>query len=534
MKALVNETLNQMLRNVSERYPDRTALIFKDCSMTYQALEEQTNRITRSLKSRGVRKGTHVAILSENTANAVLAFLSVIKAGGVACMLNTSLKNPELLELLRISDIEYLMIGQQYKENLFYPVSRELSAQYPLQQIFDISTEHSSPYMSLEELAQAGTALPGQPEEFSCKDDTLTPQDPALILYTSGTTGQHPKAVLSTHYHLVNGGIQKADTLALTKEDVVCCALQLFHIFCIDVDVMAAFSTGACLAMPDDLHSASILHCLTKHQCSVLSCVPFTFCTMMKKGQNYPHPFPSLRTGIIGGAYCSPEMFTQIEGFFGFTLLPGLGQTEATAGIAVAELEDSLELRSTTVGHFVNHCEGKIIDLKDGSPLPQKATGEICVRGSLLMSEYYKRPDLTSQVIDADGWLHTGDLGWMDSENYIHYVGRKKELINRGGEKIIPAEVESCILQLKQVDTCKVIGIPDSLYGEEVCACIIRKPDTQLAETEVLKHLGESLAPFKMPRHIVFLDSFPRNASGKISLTELTSIAENQIKTGSL
>ena len=147
------------------------------------------------------------------------------------------------------------------------------------------------------------------------------------------------------------------------------------------------------------------------------------------------------------------------------------------------------------------------------------------------MSEYYKRPDLTNQVIDTDGWLHTGDLGWLDSQGYIHYVGRKKELINRGGEKIIP--VESCILELKQVDTCKVIGIPDPLYGEEVCACIICRPNAHLTKRDVLDYLQQHLAAFKMPRNIIFMNTFPRNASGKISLVELTQNAEAVISTTS-
>lgn len=531
MKALVNETLNQMLRNISEMYPDRPALVFHGRTMTYQQLQQETDHIASGLLSQGIQKGSHIAILSENTANAVLAFLAVIKTGSVACMLNTSLKSQEILELLQISDIEYLMIGQQYKENIFYPISRELMEHYPLQQIFDISTEPSTPYMTLSDLAQKGLAFSQQSGHID--ENRIISHDPALILYTSGTTGQHPKAVLSSHYHLVNGGLQKADSLALTKKDVVCCALQLFHIFCIDVNIMAAFTTGACLAMPDDLHSSSILQCLDKERCSILSCVPFTFCTMMKKGSDYAHLFPMLRTGIIGGAYCAPDTFRQIEEFFGFTLLPGLGQTESTAGIAIADLNDSLHLRSNTVGHFVNHCTGKIIDLQSGAELPASATGEICIKGPLLMSEYYKRPDLTNQVIDTDGWLHTGDLGWLDSQGYIHYVGRKKELINRGGEKIIPAEVESCILELKQVDTCKVIGIPDPLYGEEVCACIICRPNAHLTKRDVLDYLQQHLAAFKMPRNIIFMNTFPRNASGKISLVELTQNAEAVISTTS-
>lgn len=526
MKPLIEETLNQMIEQATRRFPKRCALSFQNQSWTYGQLLKLTDHIAAGLLASGVCRGDHIGILSENTPNAVFAFLSVIKAGCVACMLNTSLKADELAQLAALSDIRHLMIGSHYKEHNFYDISREISGRYPLAHIFDIGQQPSSPYVSLAQLAEtgAGHRKAGQPRQSA-----PSPGDDCLILYTSGTTGNHAKAVVSTHFHLVNGGIQKAACMHISQQDVICCALQLFHIFCIDVNILAAIAAGAELAMPDDLHSGSILKTLVQKKCTVLSSVPFTFRNMLKNPAFSAASPSCLRTGIIGGAYCSPEAFCSIERAFGFTLLPGLGQTEATAGISVGYFSDSLDTRSKTVGHFVDHSEGKIINLKTGMPAPDGEPGEICVRSRLLMKGYYNRPDLTAQAIDPDGWLHTGDLGFLDTDGNLHYIGRKKELINRGGEKIIPSEVESALLQLPQVDCCKVIGIPDPLFGEAVCACIVQKPGSRLSTDDIRNALKDKLAAFQLPEKILFFDALPMNAAGKIQQNQLIELVQERL-----
>lgn len=523
MKPLEYLTLNQLMEQTAHIYPQHPAMTFRDKSWTYLEMETLTNQLAAGLLASGVHKGDHIGILSENSPNAILSFLAVIKAGCIACMLNTSLKTGELLELLELSDIQYLLMGHHYKDKQFYPQCQELCKFYPLKQIFDIGQKSSSPYPSFQTLLDRGKEYT---EPYDSVRTQLTSQDDCLILYTSGTTGNQAKAVLSTHFHLVNGGIQKAHSLSLTEQDILCCALQLFHIFCIDVNIMAAIAVGACLAIPDDMYSANILNTLESEKCTILSCVPFTYRTILSKEDFAQRDLSHLRTGIIGGAYCSPDNFKKIEQGFGFTLLPGLGQTEAIAGISVGYPDDSLEIRSSTVGHLVDHSEGKIIDLETGAALPPKTSGEICVRSPLLMKGYYKRPDLTETIIDSEGWLHTGDIGYLTEDGLLHYIGRKKELINRGGEKIIPAEIEAIIAQIPEISRYKVIGLPDPMYGEEVCACIVPKTPGSITADEILAFLKSHLAPFKVPRKIVFLEQFPMNASGKIQIVQLTKMAQ--------
>jgi len=428
--------------------------------------------------------------------------------------------------LAALSDIRHLMIGHHYKEAFFYDISQDIARHYPLIHIFDIGQSPSSPCISFSQLAKLGKK---NMDIYQTQKALLTPGDDSLILYTSGTTGNHAKAVVSTHFHLVNGGIQKACSMNIREQDIICCALQLFHIFCIDVNILAAIAAGAELAMPEDMHSGSILKTLVRKKCTVLSSVPFTFRTMLKNPAFSAGPPVRLRTGIIGGAYCSPENFCEIEQSFGFTLLPGLGQTEATAGISVGSLDDPLETRSRTVGHFVDHSEGRIISLENGTPVPAGETGEICIRSPMLMKGYYNRSDLTAEIIDTDRWLHTGDLGFLDPDGNLHYVGRKKELINRGGEKIMPSEVESAILGIPQVECCKVVGIPDPLFGEEACACIVQKSGSSLSADEIRSSLQGCLASFKMPKIILFFDAFPLNAAGKIQLNQLMEMVRERV-----
>lgn len=527
MKPLVQDTMSMILHKMADQYGSRTALSYGNIKWTYKELDVITEEIAAGLNLQGIQKGDHVGILSENTPNAIFSFLAIEKMGAVACLFNTALNADELHRLFHLADLKYLMIGGAYKQNDFAFTVQKATKNYLLQKIFDISFEPREGYISFDDLRNMGA---GREDSYQTGQLPVSCQDNGMILFSSGTTGQMPKAIVSSYFNLINGGIQKAAAQNITEQDVVCCALQMPHIFCIDVNIMAAFTSGAQLAMPVDLHTKSILETIEKEHCTVLSCIPCMFWAMMERNDFYTYNLSSLRTGIVGGAYCSTEQFINIEKNFGLTLLPGLGQTEATAGVAIADISDSLEVRSTTLGHFVSYSEGKIVDMKTGLEAEQGQVGEIYMKSPLLMTGYYKRPDLTREVIDEDGWLHTGDLAWQDEHGYLHYAGRVKELINRGGEKINPTEVENVINQLQEVISCKVIGVPDYVYGEAVCACIIWKKGHVMQQKEIYHYLEQKMAPFKIPKYFVYLQSFPTNANGKIKNSKLREMALKYIQ----
>lgn len=267
-----------------------------------------------------------------------------------------------------------------------------------------------------------------------------------------------------------------------------------------------------------------ILKAVSEGKCTVLSSVPALFHAILCRPDFQKWDLSSLRTGFIGGSFYPSELFRQINEGFGFTLLSSLGQTEATAGLSTAYLDDSLEVRAATVGHFMDHVEGKIVHIDTGEKLPPGETGEICVRGYLVMAGYFGQPEETAKAIDADGWLHTGDLGWLDADGNIHLTGRLKELIIRGGENISPAEVEIAASKSAEIQECKAVGIPDRHYGEEVCLCVVLREGTKLDEAELRARLIHQLAAFKVPKHILFVEKLPKSPAGKVQSGKLVKL----------
>ena len=524
MIPLENLTVSQLLRRTAARFPMRPALEYRDRVWTYQALDAQVDQAARRLLTWGVRRGTRVGLWCETEPNAIFLLYALFRIGAAATLLNTSLQRSELVELLRCTDVDYLIVSDGYKGQRFPTICQGLTKELPcLQSILSIGQdrEHGD-LVALECLAEASA------QALSLAEADVMPQDIGTILYTSGTTSR-PKAVMSTQYSRVNSGIQQAHDLGATETDRFCVAIPMFHCFCLSVNLMAACAVGACLYLPENRKTTTLLKAISVGRCTILSSVPTLFHAMLCRPDFQQWDLSSLRTGFIGGSFYPPELFRQINNSFGFTLLSSLGQTEATAGLTAASLDDSLETRAETVGHFMDHVEGKIVHIETGRPQPVGVPGEICVRGYLVMAGYYRQPDATAQTIDADGWLHTGDMGYLDEYGNIHLTGRLKELIIRGGENISPAEIEMALGGCPNVQECKAVGVPDRHYGEEVCLCIVPQDHAVLQEAEIRFQLAQHLAEFKIPKYILFLDELPKTTTGKIRPSELSKLAQEQL-----
>ena len=516
---LENLTVSQLLRRTAHRFPYRPAMEYAGRVWTYWELDEAVDRAARRLLAWGVRRGDRVGLWCETEPNTILLFYALPRIGATAVFLNTSLQRSELVELLCHTEISLLIVTDGYKglnfPNLCQGLTEEVSTLkailYAGRSGVDggLETLNSQEEASAEELIQAETQV--------------TPQDVGYILYTSGTTSV-PKAVMSTQYSRVNSGIQQAHDLGASEEDRFCVAMPIFHCFCLSVNVMAACAAGACLYLPQGRRTGMILKAVSEGRCTVLSSVPTLFHAILCRPDFKEWDLSSLRTGFIGGSFYPPELFRQINDGFGFTLLSSLGQTEATAGLSTAYLDDPLEVRATTVGHFMDHVEGKIVHIDTGGELPSGEIGEICVRGYLVMAGYFGQPKETAKAIDADGWLHTGDLGWLDADGNIHLTGRLKELIIRGGENISPAEVEIAASKSAEIQECKAVGIPDRHYGEEVCLCVVLREGTKLDEAELRARLIHQLAAFKVPKHILFVEKLPKSPAGKVQSGKLVKL----------
>ena len=526
MEVLRHQNIAQCIKDAALRFSGRVALRYREDAWSFQDLERITNRLAAGLLTLGLGPGRHVAFWADATPNAVFTFFALQKIGAVVVMLNTCLEESELQKQLSLADVDFLVAGDSWKAKHFVDDYPNIVAQFSTEQGLYIGTEVQDIWPSYTQTLTAGGAK--EDERLENLSRAVQAEDLALMLFTSGTTGEY-KAVCSSGFHLVNGGRLKADCMEMTPDDVVCCAIPLFHIFCIDVNLMAALVAGACLAIPEDRHTKTVLRCIQEMRCTVLSAVPSTFLALISRPDFASFDVSTLRTGIIGGAGCTPQQFCEIDRALDFTLLPGLGQSEVAAGVAAGRLTDPLPLRATTVGHFVQFIEGKIVPINPEASFDEYPIGEICVRGPMLMKGYYRRPDLTMQAIDREGWLHTGDLGWLDQGENLHLAGRIKDVIIRGGENIMPSELEQLLKDDSYVANCKAIGIPDAHYGEEVCLCVIPVEGATLDREQIMAHFRGKVADFKLPKYIVPFHTFPYTDTGKIDRRKLISMVQESL-----
>ena len=366
MLPLEDLTVGGLLRRTARRFPDRPALEYRGRVWSYAALDGEVDRTARRLLGWGVGKGDHLALWCEAEPNAIVLLYAASRIGAVTALLNTSLGRTELKTLLERSDIRYLVIGDGYKELDYPALCRGLTEELPgLKAVLYAGQRGCGGYAALEDLEEGMASE----EVLAGAEVRVRPEDTAFLLYTSGTTSV-PKAVLGSHYSRVNSGIQQAHDLGATQADRFCVAMPIFHCFCLSVNVMAACAVGACLYLPESRRTAALLEAVSQGRCTVMSSVPALYHAMLCRPDFDTWDISTLRTGFIGGSQYPPRLFREINDRFGFTLLSSLGQTEATAGITTAALGDSLEVRATTVGHFMDHLAGKIVCPRTGAQQP--------------------------------------------------------------------------------------------------------------------------------------------------------------------
>jgi len=529
---LIDITMGELLERTASRYNSRPAIEFDGRVWTWGEVDKVSDAIAGGLLAHGVYRGCHIGVFAPDRPSFILFMLAVARIGAVSVLINPMLSQAELEALLVRTDVEYLAVGNRHKNIDLRETVKGLQKLPLLKEIIFIGDTHDDSEDMIK-LIGDGLAFEKTPEGRDAlrrAEAEVKSSDIANILFTSGTTGM-PKAVLITHYSRVNNAIFQAEDLGATCEDRFCLAIPMFHCFCLSATVMAALSVGGAICIPDNNRTANVMKLLSDRRCTVFNAVPTLFFALMARPDFSEYDISALRIGLIGGAGYTPVQFESIERRFDFCLLSSLGQTEATGGVTVTSPRDSLKVRSTTVGHFMSHTKGAILDLKTGGELPPMEIGEICVSGYLVMKGYYKQPELTRQVIDDLGRLHTGDMGFLDNDGNLHMTGRIKELIIRGGENISPVQIENCLMeQDARIEQAKVLGIPDEHYGEEICACVILRKGEKMTEEEVRGVVSRNLASFKVPKYVLFFDAFPLGNQGKILRRELLESAASRIK----
>ena len=542
MNELISITVGKLLSEDAKRFPDREMIKYndRDYRRTWKEFDEETDRIARGFMAMGLGKGDHIAIWATNVPAWLMTLFASAKIGAVLVTVNTSYKVFELEYLLRQSDAKALVLIDGFKDTSYTGILNELCPtlkdaapgkyQNPMlpflkDVIYAGDGETPAGMFGWNELYAMANAVPE--EAFRALTDSLDPQDVVNMQYTSGTTG-FPKGVMLTHYNIVNNGLAIGDCMKLTEEDKLCIVVPFFHCFGLVLAIMACVTHCASMVPVEFYSPLKVMKAVSEENCTAFHGVPTMFIGLLQHPQFHEFSFSRLRTGIMAGSPCPIQVMRQVVSEMGardITITYGL--TEASPATTMTTADDALELRVATVGRHMPFVETKIVDPETGRKLGPGEVGEFCSRGYNTMKGYYKMEEATKQAIDKDGWLHSGDLATVDEMGYYKITGRIKDMIIRGGENIYPKELEEFLYLHPAVSDVQVIGVPSERYGEEIMACVIKKPGAELTEREIKEFMSEKLARHKVPSYVAFMDSFPMTASGKIQKFKLREWASD-------
>lgn len=517
---LVHMSIRDLLKKKTAMSPDMPVIRDTVKDWTWKDIDLGSSALASRLYERGVRKGTHVGIAGLNSVCFVMCFYAVQKLGALAILMNYGLKPEELEKHIVAADVTHMCIG-----SLSYgtdkPVLEEvlLSGKTCLKDLLFLE-ETSAEALVREEAACSPAFFP----------ETVESDDPCIMIFTSGSTGK-PKGVLLSAYNVLNAADISAKSQHLDKDSVCCHILPLFHIFGMVAGLFAAAFADALLVFPKDMHAVTLMDTIEKNRCTVFHAVPTMFLAMFMNKAFDPAKLSSLRCTILSGAAATKaqlELFREKLPEDRFLSSYGLSEM---APVTITDYEDTAEHVICTVGKPMAYIEMKIARLGDGSECAPGETGEILIQGYNLMAGYYKT-DLASQSIDENGWLHTGDLGYLKEDGYLRLEGRLKELIIRGGENIMPQDVAQAVSSLEGIGDVKVVGVPSDFYGEEVAACLCLKEGAVFDEKEARQLLADKIASFKIPSYFFIFDKFPVLASGKVDSIAIAKEAKRRAADG--
>ncbi len=529
---LIPLTFARVLDRMVEEFPDQYAFKYTtlDYTRTYEQFRDDVDNFARALMSLGVRAGSKVTVWMTNVPAWYITFWAAAKLGAVLVTMNTAYKIHEAEYLLRQSDTHTLVMIDGALDSDYAGIINELcpeiagtKAGEPL---------HCKRLPFLRNVVTVGFRQPGcltfdeamaradmtAPEALAHMAEHVRPDDVCNMQYTSGTTG-FPKGVMLTHYNVVNNGKCIGDRMGLSTADRMMIQVPMFHCFGMTLSMTAAMTHGATMCPMPYFSAKSSLACIDKEKITCFNGVPTMFIAMFNHPDYRKTDFSHMRTGIMAGSGCPPELMkraAQPDEMHMTGIVSVYGQTECAPGNTMSSWTDPLDVRTETVGYAFPHVRCKVIDPETGEEVPDGQNGEFCAKGYNQMKGYYKMPDATGDTIDADGWLHSGDLACRDENGNFRITGRLKDMIIRGGENIYPKELEEFLYTHEAVKDVQVIGVPDEKYGEEAMACIVRREGSTATVDEIRDFCIERLARHKVPKYIEFVDSFPMNAAGKV------------------
>lgn len=543
---LIDVTLGTLLDAQAAQFTDRTAAVCVDTRngvesrWTYGELKVATERLARSLIGWGVDSGDHVAVMSPNRAEWILLEYALARIGAVLVTVNPALQERELDYLLTQGRISHLIFADTFrKQNLASMVAGVMSgaemagqggissSNYPdLKGLcaLDSGVNGALSFPELEAMAEAVS-----PEDQQRRQTAVQPNDVMQIQYTSGTTGK-PKGAMLSHHSTINNARLMSERGSFCSDDVLLSAMPLFHTAGCVCNIMGMLASGGCVVVLDDFDPGAMLAQWERHAATIINGVPTMYSRMMAHPDFTRRRTDELRLAFMGGTSIPPSLMKQVCEATGAQPMIIMGMTECSPIITQTNPDDAFGVRITTAGIPLPHTELRIVDPQTGMPVGWGEKGELCIRGYLLTRGYFDMPEKTAETIDAEGWLHSGDLAVLEKTGHLRIVGRLKDMIIRAGENVFPVEIEEFLLEHPAVSQAQVVGVPDPDLGEQIFAFIMPTGDAKVSADEIRDFCRSNIARHKIPKYIHALSAFPMTSNGKIQKFALRDMALSLIQ----
>ncbi len=523
--------------------PDHDFIVYPDRGLrwTYGEFDQRCDQLAKGLLAIGIGKGDHVGIWARNVPDWLTFLFATAKIGAILVTVNPVYKEHELAYVLEQSDMKAIAIIDAYRDVDYLRILRSLvpetlthvrghldSPRFPrLKSLVYLGPEKHRGFYSMPEMLVLGDNEPDDPRRAVTA--TLDEDEVISMMYTSGTTG-FPKGVMLTSRNIVNNGFFIGERQNLSPADKVVLPVPLFHCFGLVLGIMAIITHGSTAVMVESFDPVLTLAAVEKERATALYGVPTMFIAELAHPMFDLFDLSSLRTGIMAGSPCPIETMRQvIDRMNASEMTICYGLTESAPVFLQTKVDDTIERKCETVGTRHEAIEVRVVDPETGLDCPPNVPGEFLCRGYNIMKGYYNMPEATAAVIDADGWLHSGDVGTVDEHGYYRITGRIKDMIIRGGENIYPREIEEFLYTMPGVEDVQVVGVPNARYGEVVGAFIRRSPGSPITETDVQEYARARMAFYKVPAHVFFVDEYPQTASGKIQKFKLREMAKDML-----
>ena len=542
-KALLDQCIGDAFDATVARFPDREALVVRHQALryTWRQLADAVDQHARALMALGVQPGDRLGIWAPNCAEWCITQFASAKVGAILVNINPAYRASELDYALGQSGCRWVICADAFKTSDYHAMLLSLipglaqgqpgaliCARFPeLRGVVSLAVAPPSGFLAWHDLQARAEAVSRQ--ALAERQAQLRCSDPINIQYTSGTTG-FPKGATLSHSNILNNGYMVGESLGLTEHDRLVVPVPLYHCFGMVMANLGCMTHGSTLIYPNDAFDAlATLRAVAEEKATALYGVPTMFIAELDHPQRHDFDLSSLRTGIMAGATCPIEVMRRvIDEMHMAEVQIAYGMTETSPVSLQTGANDDLERRVTSVGRTQPRLENKVVD-GDGNTVPCGEIGELCTRGYSVMLGYWNNPKATAESIDAQGWMHTGDLAVMDEQGYVRIVGRSKDMIIRGGENIYPRELEEFFFTHPAVADVQVIGVPCSKYGEEIVAWVRLHPGHVASEDELREWARARIAHFKVPRYFRFVDEFPMTVTGKVQKFRMREISIEEL-----